>query len=410
MDEISKKWLLLGILAISLLVRVGAVARIDDPENVPRTLAESDSQTYYVLADNLLNGTGYRYSADDLPTAKRTPGYPLFLASVFKLFGRSFNAVRIAQCVLDVASTYLVFVISILIFGSIPVALLASLAYALYPPAIIDVTYIMTETLYTFLLVAFTAAGLMAMRRRRYDLYAVSGILFGLATLTRPGALPLPFVLLAIAAIWRRDMWRGFLILALAFSVTMLPWGLRNKRNTGKFVATSTLVGGNLYKGNHLPTQGAYFMSTDSLLTDKIRAEVANVTEVQRDSILRAEAIEMIRSNKAETASLAIKKIPRLWFNLGYGRAPSKKSLAIAALHCAFLLLGFYGFWKSPGTARHLSIIPIATILVSTVLYLTVAAEVRFVFPLIPLLLPYSAFGFTRLIRRIGFTQWGRTK
>jgi 4-amino-4-deoxy-L-arabinose transferase-like glycosyltransferase len=400
MTRRNRNALLLAVLAVSLIVRLGAVARIDDPQNVPRSLGESDAPTYFVLADNLLDGTGYRYSEDEAPTARRTPGYPIFMASVFKVAGRNFNAVRIAQCVLDTISTYLVFAICLIIFGSHIAGILAALAYAVYPPAILGATYILSETLFTFLLLIFAVTCVLGMRARQYPLFAVSGIFFGLATLTRPSALPLPFVLLVIALIWRRDLWKGFLILALAFSLTMLPWGLRNKRDMGKFIPTSTLVGGNLYKGNHLPTQGAYFMSTDSLLTDEIRAEIAGASEVKRDSVLQAEAIKMIRANRGRTVLLAFKKIPRLWFNLGYGREPSKKSLAIAGLHAVFLALGIYGLFRGRAGTRHLSIVPITTIVLSTALYMAVAAEVRFVFPLIPLLLPYSAYGLTAVFKR----------
>jgi 4-amino-4-deoxy-L-arabinose transferase-like glycosyltransferase len=400
MTDKTRRLLLLAVLAISLIVRFGAVARISNPQDVPRSLAESDAPTYYELADNLLNGTGYRYSATEPPTARRTPGYPLFLASTFKVFGRDFNAVRAGQCVLDAVSTFLVFAICMLLFGNYTAGILAALAYALYPPAVLGVTYILSETLYTFLMLVFAFTCMQAMKSRMYGLYAASGIFLGLATLTRPGALPLPIVLLIIAAIWKRDMWKGFLILAFAFSLTLLPWGLRNSRDMGKFIPTSTLVGGNLYKGNHLPTQGAYFMSTDSLLTDDLRREIAGATEVERDSILQAEAMKMIMSQKAGTAALAIKKIPRLWFNLGYGRKPSARSMAIAGLHAAFLLLGLYGLVRTPAARRYLNIVPVTTIVLSTVLYLAVAAEVRFVFPLIPLLLPYSAHGLVSAVRR----------
>lgn len=396
----TRRAMLLAVLAISLVVRIAAVAMINNPQEVPRSVDESDAPTYFELADNILDGTGYRYSAAEPPTAKRTPGYPLFLASVFRVAGRSFNAVRVVQCVLDTASTYLVFAICVLIFGNYIAGLLAALAYAIYPPAVLGATYILTETLYTFFLLAFAFTCMQAMKAQKYALFAVSGIFFGLGTLTRPAALPLPIVLLVIAAIWKRDLWKGFLVLAFAFSLTMLPWGLRNQRDMGKFIPTSTFVGGNLYKGNHLPTQGAHLMSTDSLLTQELQYEIAEASEVERDSILQAEAIKMIRSQKAQTVVLTLKKIPRLWFNLGYGRSPSKKSMAIAGLHAAFLLLGLYGLVRTPAETRCLNLVPVATIVLSTILYLAVAAVVRFVFPLIPLLLPYSAYGLIRVLRR----------
>jgi 4-amino-4-deoxy-L-arabinose transferase-like glycosyltransferase len=226
MTERTKRAVLLSVLAVSLIIRLGAMARIGNPQHVPRTLAESDAPTYYRLAENLAAGVGYRYSPGEPPTARRTPGYPFFLASVFKLRGVDFTAVRAVQCLLDMISTFFVFAICMFLFGNYAAAILAALAYALYPPAVMDATYILSETLYTFLLLAFVVACLQAMKARRYALFAASGIFFGLATLTRPGALPLPFVLIIIALIWKRSLFMGFVILAVAFSLTMLPWGL----------------------------------------------------------------------------------------------------------------------------------------------------------------------------------------
>ena len=400
MTERTKKIVLLSVLALSLIVRLGAIARIANPQDVPRNIAESDSPTYYVLADNLLDGNGYRYSPDAPPTARRTPGYPFFLALIFRMSGRDFNAVRIVQAVLEVITTYMIFATCMILFGSYLAAVLSSLAYAVYIPAVISTTYIMTEALYTFLLLAFTVSCLLAMRSRRYVLFAASGIFFGVATLTRPAALPLPLILLIIALVHKRELWKGFLILGVAFSLTIFPWGFRNKRDLGKFIPTSTLIGMNLYKGNHIPTQGAYFMSTDTLLTHELRLQVADATEVQRDSILQVEAIKMIRAQKLETVLLAFKKIPRLWFNLGYGRKPSNRSLAIAGFHALLLIFGLYGLFRAPPASRYLNIVPVTTIVLTTILYMAVAAEVRFVFPLIPLVLPYSAHGFVSAIER----------
>lgn len=390
---------LLVILAAACLTRLGIIISIDNPQTVPRTLAESDASTYYVLAESLLDGIGYRYSEDQPPTAKRTPGYPLFITSVFKVFGRNFNAVRGVQCVLDVVTTALVFGLALVLTGSRAAALLAALGYAVYPPAILSTTYIMTETLYTLLLMLFTLACVLALKAKSLTLYLASGIMLGLAVLTRPGVFLLPIAVLVVALFVRRRAWRGVVILMVAFAVTMFPWGFRNKQALGKFTATSTLMGHNLYKGNHLPSQGAYFWSTDSLLTPELKQRLTGVSEIQRDSILQSEAVKMMLENKGGTALLMLKKTARLWFNLGYGRPASRRTLALAVLHSFLIGFAFLGVSRIPSELRYLSIIPITTILFSSLMYLIAASEVRFVFPLIPLLLPYSAIGFLAVIR-----------
>jgi 4-amino-4-deoxy-L-arabinose transferase-like glycosyltransferase len=390
---------LLVILAAACLVRLGVIISIDNSQTVPRTLAESDASTYYVLAESLLDGIGYRYSQDQAPTARRTPGYPLFITSIFRVFGHNFNAVRGVQCALDLVTTVLVFGLALVLTGSTAAALLAALAYAMYPPAILSTTYIMTETLYTMLLMLFTLACVLALKAKSLTLYLVSGIMLGLAVLTRPGVFLLPIAVLVVALFIRRTAWRGMVILMVAFAVTMLPWGFRNKQSLGKFTATSTLMGHNLYKGNHLPSQGAYFWSTDSLLTPELKQRLTGVSEIQRDSILQSEAVKMMLENKRGTALLMLRKIARLWFNLGYGRPASRRTLAIAVLHALLIGFAFLGASRIPGELRYLSIIPITTILFSSLMYLIAASEVRFVFPLIPLLLAYSAIGFLTVIR-----------
>jgi 4-amino-4-deoxy-L-arabinose transferase-like glycosyltransferase len=259
----------------------------------------------------------------------------------------------------------------------------------------------MTETLYTLLLLVFALACVLALKARNPTLYLIAGIMLGLAVLTRPGVFLLPVAVLVVALFVRRTVWRGLVILMLAFVVTILPWGIRNKHVLGKFTVTSTLIGHNLYKGNHLPSQGAYFWSTDSLLTPDLKQRLKGVSEVQKDSILQAEAVKGILENKGAVVLLMLKKIPRLWLNLGYGRAPSRQSLAIAALHLLIIGFAFFGVFKIPGGIRYLSFVPITTVLFSSLLYLTVASEVRFVFPLVPMLLPYSAVGFLAATRRV---------
>jgi hypothetical protein len=394
------KWLL-TILAVTLAVRLGAILAIDDPQQVPRSIEESDAPTYYVIADNIIAGNGYSYGADQPPTAKRTPGYPLFIASVFKLFGRNFNRIRFAQAAIDVLTAYLVFLLAVLVFKSRTAGLLAALGYAIYPPAILSATYVLTETLYTFFLVFFAATAVMALKGRGWPLYLVSGIAFGISSLIRPGIVLLPAALFVAVLIFRPRAWAGFLMLALAFAVTLLPWVLRNNRDLGKPIPTSTLVGSNLYKGNHLESGGAYPLSSDSLFTEDLRLRLARASEVERDSILRDEAIQNIRSHKKEVAMLAVKKIPRLWLNIGHGRSPSGKSLAVAITHCTLIALGIYGLVMIPGDTRYLALVQVTTILFTSIMYLTVASLVRFVFPLIPLLLPFSAGGLVSLAERL---------
>lgn len=389
---------LLVVMLLAFGIRFAAILSIDEPQKVPRSLAEADSPTYYILAQNLISGIGYRYAPDAEPTAKRTPGYPIFLAIVFKFFGRNFNAVRIAQAILDALTAGLVFQLTALLFGNLWSCLLASLGYAIYPPAVISTTYVLTESVYTFLLVASVVALILAIRDRLKLTALASGILFGLANLTRPAGLFIPLLLLAIGVAVRKNTWKYLLLFCVASFIPIMPWASRNMNSLGKPIMTSTLTGANLYKGNHLPTQGAHFESIDDLLTPELKIKLDGLSEVQRDSLLRIEAIKMIKANKAAIASLTLKKIPRLWLNLGYGRKASHKSIAIAGLHIIIIALALYGHFSNKSDVKYLSFLPIGVIIASSAAYLAVASEVRFVFPLMPMMLAFAGEGFRKLL------------
>ena len=416
---------LVVVLVLAFALRLAAILAIDDPQKVPRNINESAAPTYYVLAEHVLDGTGYRYSTDRPPTAMRTPGYPIFIAGVFKAFGRNFNAVRMVQGLLDVITTYMVFALAYVLFGTSSIALLAAVGYALYFPAIQDVTYILPETTYTFFLALAVLLAIVGARLRSYIIFVASGISFAVSSLIKPGAIALPLVLLVVsilAAFGRRGAidrgvgrvigepyrrgfdgipFREFAILCLAFAVTTLPWVVRNERALGKPILTSTLVGSSLYKGNHLATRGTYLLPADSLFTPDLRARLSGASEVERNRILAAEARRTALSHPGAVALMTLRKIPRLWLNLGYGRSPSARSLVLAIAHILLLGLAAYALLLLPSDARSLTFIPLTTVIFSTIMYLTVASVVRLVFPLVPLVLPYSGLGLVDLAGRL---------
>ncbi len=384
------------VVLLALVIRIAAILSIDDPQRVPRSLAESDAPTYYVLSQNLISGIGYRYTPDGEPTAKRTPGYPIFIAMIFKVFGKNFNAVRVAQAILDAITTAMVFILTNMLFGNKRTSMLASTLYAIYPPAILMTTYILTETLYTFLLVASLVTLVWALIGKMKSMSLTSGIIFGLSNLTRPVAIFLPFVLAAIGIALRKEAWKYLLIFCIATLIPLMPWASRNKQALGKTIVTCTVTGSNLYRGNHLPTRGAAEKIED-VITPELQVKLEGLSEAQRDSVFKAEAIRMILENKKEIAILALKKIPRLWLNLGYGRKPSNRSIAVAILHTIMITLALYGCFWNKINIRYIWFVPLSVIITSSVAYLAVSPVVRSALPLVPLMLPFTGEGLRKV-------------
>ncbi len=239
MDNVSSRldrarmvqWLaVVGVLAVAFLLRLGAADRtvIDGP-------VRADALDYYSYAYNLRHHGVYSHVAPregrDVvppPDALRSPGYPAFLWAIWdERLSFMLWRTRFVQGVLDVGTVLLVFLLGCraLPFGW---ALAAGLLTALSPHLISATTYLLTETLFTFLMVL--GLWLTVLAAERAWLAPLAGAALGAAALTRPTLqyliLLVPPLLLWYAG-WRRG-WRTAAALVLGFAVVFAPWIVRN--------------------------------------------------------------------------------------------------------------------------------------------------------------------------------------
>src|SRR6185503_15622114 len=159
-----------------------------------------DGRVYANIARNIIQHGSYSVEVEEpfIPTYIRVPGYPIFLAGVYRVFGVDNNrAVRVIQAVLDTMTCW---VIALLALAWAPAdwepdrrrrVLLIGLALAASCPfGAIYVTTILTETwamlLVTLSVLAATLAFKAQSRVRGLVLWVVAGVLGGAATLVRP--------------------------------------------------------------------------------------------------------------------------------------------------------------------------------------------------------------------------------
>jgi 4-amino-4-deoxy-L-arabinose transferase-like glycosyltransferase len=202
-----------------------------------------DPADYDRHAVSLANGHGYPMSlisGPGDPTAMRMPLYPTFLAAVYKLFGHSIGAARIAQTLLGTATVGLVGLIAYRLFGR-RVGLAALAIAAVFPPLIVLEGSLMSENLLVPLELAALACALEHRRSsRRYRWAVAAGVLTALAMLTRPNAIVL---LLALGiGIWTARPRARLATLAFltAAAVVFAPWPIRNALTLHAFVPLST--------------------------------------------------------------------------------------------------------------------------------------------------------------------------
>src|SRR5580704_1722897 len=135
-----------------------------------------------------------------VPEVVRTPGYPAFVAIVYRVSGAGHVGVALAQIGLFVAICLLVFDISRGVTSE-GTAANAALVTALFPPIPYFGALIMTEVWTTFL---FTAAMALAMRglgRCRPGTFAALGFALALTALSRPAFVLFPIALTAVGGV-----------------------------------------------------------------------------------------------------------------------------------------------------------------------------------------------------------------
>jgi len=220
-----------------------------------------DTKFYEDLASNWLDhGTyGFAFSGRLTPVDMRVPGYPAFLAIIYRAFGRADRTVMIVQAGVDLVTCYLAALMAALLAPASKRTLAAVVALwmtALCPFTANYTAVVLTETLAIFLttltllvFVCITGHPWMDRPIRSFDResllrgvrwFFLGGILTGVGTLVRPET---PLLLCAVGIVlcvrWRRSVdWSKLALAALWMGVGLIlplvPWAARNARTMGR--------------------------------------------------------------------------------------------------------------------------------------------------------------------------------
>jgi 4-amino-4-deoxy-L-arabinose transferase-like glycosyltransferase len=233
------------VLALALALRVTVVGLTWD---TPTTLDPAD---FSRTAQSIASGHGYPPS-NRAPgggaSAFRPPGYPVFLGAVYWIAGQEAPpGGRLAGAFLGTITVALVGLIALRLWGK-RVAVLALCIAAVAPPMVILSTALVSEALFVPLVLGAVACALEARRSsHRYRWAIATGVLVGLATLTRTNGLILlvPLVLAVAPARRRRRVaaWSPAAAVLLAAVLTMAPWTLRNWVVFHAFIPVSDEIG-----------------------------------------------------------------------------------------------------------------------------------------------------------------------
>src|SRR5258708_3517288 len=247
----SRKWLLI-LLAIVFLSRL-LFALIAWKINGSEVFISPDTASYLTPAGSLLHGqflSNGAFVLRDTPEIFRTPGYPLLLMPAVASRRPVLLAI-LENLLLAVLSAWLIWRITNELVPGSGAAKWAVLLYCFEPVGFLHSERILSETLFTTLLLVFIWLFLKALHKPGNLPLLFSALALGCATYVRPVSLYLGLWLVPVLLLWPGALsWRKRLARATIFPIilalTVLPWSLRNSYVAG-YRGFSTSADWNLY-------------------------------------------------------------------------------------------------------------------------------------------------------------------
>ena len=204
----------------------------------------ADAGQYFMYAYNLRHKHAYSHqvgSPGDLdspvkPDAVRSPGYPLFLSLFVDGLPnkRTISWILFSQMIISTLTIFVAFLLFEKFLSplwSLGIALLVALS----PHLIVSNSYILSETLFCFLLVVLGWVMSLFGKKPSPWLGVAIGVAMGIAALIRPSLQFFPFILALFLMFhygWKMGI-RYSGVMLLGFSLAFLPWIGRNMATLG---------------------------------------------------------------------------------------------------------------------------------------------------------------------------------
>lgn len=356
---------------------------------------DADPDRYKALGENLRRYAVY--GEKETPTAFRPPLYPALLWADSYLTGgferpESFDpdsygkyrfnfwltenaAIAFSHWLLGLATVVLVYAVGRTLGLRKKWAVLAAFFVAVDPILLQQSRLAMSETLAAFFaaLLILLLIGAMTVPRGWRQRFAFAGVgaAVGLASLCRPTFLVfavLCFLTLVILELKRRVAWVTPAAFLLGVAFILVPWGIRNRAELGKFIVTTTHGGYTLLLANNdflydslhdaSPLAGAWNPEAfHQDWQDRLKKAMAETTvqpgtveaELFQDRLANEAARDCIKRRRGDFAAATLWRVGHFWQPVPY-RLDADESPAVTAARYAIgvfyvieLLLAFGG-------------------------------------------------------------------
>jgi 4-amino-4-deoxy-L-arabinose transferase-like glycosyltransferase len=357
-----------------------------------------DSPEYLQIA-RWLKTTGM-FTFDGVnPSSYRPPLYPAAIAAAMRVSLHPVGVVLVVQAFLGALTVAVVCAIARRAFDR-RVALVAGAMLALAPMTARYAAVLLTETLFVFLL-------LLAVWAWQRERGVASGILFGLALLTRAALLPF-IAVVGVYGLWRPGdpHRRRCIVIAAMACATVAPWVARNIVQVRRVTVADAGWGANLLYGTVDLKRGSNAWA-------QIAAEVGDapaVADAAGEEISRNRAMQRIRAHPLAWLRVRARQYPWLFVDSGtylplasndvaFGRALVERRFTTIVVKAGFvagqgvvLLLALFGLWCHRKRWAELLFLWAFPVYLAAA-HLPMLVEARFGLPLEPFLVVFAAAG-----------------
>lgn len=289
-------------------------------------------------------------------------------------------------------------------YGRIP-AYLGSVLIVIHPSLLRSSVWVMTEAVYTLIFTTVILVGWYALRNGKLQTFFITGLLWGAAYLTKPEALGFLGLLLILtigAKFFRRKISfrrfaAGYMFLLTGFLVCFLPYVIFLHKKTGQWTISQKIMVNlpafDYDKGLLNITDDGQTTMQDTIWGDVYETEVSQ-TSPPPVSETPAKSTFSWSKLKSDVIILGTKAIFLFKKQL--------RDYIPALLPYPFILLAIIGFFYKPWTrfraAREIYLF--SFFLCMLIGYAFSAVELRYVYPLIPILIAWVAKGI------VEFSHW----
>jgi 4-amino-4-deoxy-L-arabinose transferase-like glycosyltransferase len=372
---------IVGLFLLACVVRVGFVLAALRTNYNPyvRIQEAGDMAAYASIAVSLVKGDGFsehygpviadffqdprhvQPPGPPVPSARKSVGYPLFLALLFKLFGFRLVPVLIVQALLSALSTLLVYRLARQV-GSPGFAMIPYALSVVYYPFWFKAALLLSETLLIFSMLLALYGMVRWLIRPTVRRAWWAGVGLGASYLVKAVLLPfLPFYLVAAYRHHRRlGLQRAFVVgaatLVGALAIALAPVVIRNYLRSGRLLITPSHSGYQLIQihNPYNPTFESYNMpGFGNEAYEGLRRAMAEarptlppgtrpvLAEILIDDAYRRAALAFIAADPVHF----LKSLQRSFWNVWRMDYPSAKPYRLASNLVCYAMLVPFCFW-----------------------------------------------------------------